>query len=484
MNKILVPYQKNKSTAVISKEAIKLQYNAGEKFDPTGMEITVTFVDGTTEVIKDFISSDFLFKELEPEDLVQELDITDSKGLVHHLTQRIKVGDAPLKQCIADLIIDKDCIDSFISLEGTGIYTYGTEIHVKANLKPNQVFLGWFDKLGNEVSNQKEFSFKLYDNVQYFAKATPAAVVTSEPDYLCITALEDNCFVEMIIEGDLDPVPMLQYSTDKTNWYDFFIGTTAIKLQHDESIYFKGQNDSFSQSLTKYVMFKISKKAKCSGTVMTLLDPSGELKEIPNRGCFARLFSDTPITTMPKLTATVLKDYCYECMFSECHDLKEIVVPQAELAFACYEQMLWGNKNMTDIKVMFEEWRPKNEKIPYTDFWLAYSDESLIPSEGIFHCPSTLPVHFGANYIPKGWKVEFYDNYNIDLKARLECTDMFDELVGTGVYPEGKMIKLVAKVKLDYRFKAWYNSLGKLISTEPEITVEVSHNETYFAKAE
>ena len=65
MNKILVPYQKNKSTAVISKEAIKLQYNAGEKFDPTGMEITVTFVDGTTEVIKDFISSDFLFKELE-----------------------------------------------------------------------------------------------------------------------------------------------------------------------------------------------------------------------------------------------------------------------------------------------------------------------------------------------------------------------------------------------------------------------------------
>ena len=484
MDKILMPYQKNKNTAVISKEANKLQYAVGEKFDPTGMEITVTFADGTTEVIKDFISNDFLFRELQAETLTQELDITDSRGSVHHLTQRIKVGDAPLKDCIIDLIIDKESVDSFISLEGTGIYTYGTEVHVKANLKPNQVFLGWFDKLGHKVSDQIEFTVKLYDNIQYFAKATPAAVITSEPDYLCITALEDNCFVGMTVEGEIDPMPTLQYSTDKINWYDFFIGTTEVKLQQNESIYFRGQNESFSQSLKKYVMFKISKKAKCSGTVMSLLDPTCELKEIPNRGCFARLFSDTPITTMPKLTATVLKDYCYECMFSECHELKEIVIPQAELAFACYEQMLWGNRNMTSIKVMFDKWRPDNEKTPYTDYWLAYTDTALIPSEGVFCCPSTLPVHFGANYIPRGWKVEFYDNYNIDLKARLECSDMFDELIGAGVYPEGKFVKLLAKVKPDYRFKGWYNSLGQLISTESEVIVEVSHNETYFAKAD
>ena len=116
MDKILMPYQKNKNTAVISKEATKLQYAAGEKFDPTGMEITVTFADGKSEVIKDFISSDFLFKELLPDTEVQELDITDSRGSVHHLVQRIKVGDAPLKQCIVDLIVDKDCADSFISL--------------------------------------------------------------------------------------------------------------------------------------------------------------------------------------------------------------------------------------------------------------------------------------------------------------------------------------------------------------------------------
>ena len=484
MDKILMPYQRNKNTAVISKEATKLQYAAGEKFDPTGMEITVTFADGETEVIKDFISSDFLFKELTSDTEVQMLDITDSRGSVHHLVQRIKVGDTPLKQCVIDLIADKNCTDSFISLEGTGIYTYGTEVHVKANLKPNQVFLGWFDKLGNKVIDQKEFSITLYDNTQYFAKATAAAVITSEPDYLCITALEDNCFVEMIVEGIVDPMPLLQYSIDKIDWYDFFIGTTAIKLQQNESVYFKGQNESFSQSLTKYIMFRISKKAKCSGTVMTLLDPTGDLKEIPNRGCFARLFSDTPITTMPKLTATVLKEYCYECMFSECHELKEVVIPQAELAFACYEQMLWGNKNMTDIKVMFEKWRPDNEKTPYTDFWLAYSDESLIPSKGVFHCPSNLPVHFGANYIPKGWKVEFYDNYNIDLKIRTECTEMITELVGAGSYPEGKKIKLIAKVNPDYRFKGWYNSLGQLVSTESEVIIEVSHNETYFAKAE
>lgn len=77
------------------------------------------------------------------------------------------------------------------------------------------------------------------------------------------------------------------------------------------------------------------------GNVMSLIGLDMP-DEIPNRACFANLFSGCTIVTAPALPATVLKPNCYAGMFQECYYLKESpYLPARTLPEMCYYEMFY-----------------------------------------------------------------------------------------------------------------------------------------------
>ena len=92
-----------------------------------------------------------------------------------------------------------------------------------------------------------------------------------------------------IIYGTPEPLPVLEYSTDGTTWEDFVIGATKIELTDGKKVYFRGDNNSFSDD-NGYLNFKISGSIAASGNIMSLLDKTCKSIIIPNNYCFLVCF--------------------------------------------------------------------------------------------------------------------------------------------------------------------------------------------------
>ena len=101
------------------------------------------------------------------------------------------------------------------------------------------------------------------------------------------------------------------------------------------------------------------------------------------------------MTQAPELPATTLADYCYHEMFSGCTSLnKAPKLPATTLAEKCYYGMFSGCSNLAYIKVAFTDWGTS------THSWL-----TGVAENGTFICPKKLPIKYGENFIPKGWKI-------------------------------------------------------------------------------
>ena len=171
------------------------------------------------------------------------------------------------------------------------------------------------------------------------------------PDYLCFTATGAST-VSMTVNGELDPLPTLEYSKDKKNWtaVDLVNGgsSTPIDLADGENIYFRGNNTSFSKE-HDYLYFEMTGSIAASGNIMSLLDKTCKSVTIPNDYCFHWLFKDcTVLTAAPELPATTLTPYCYSSMFSKCSNLTVAPkLPATTLAKYCYYYMLTECSNLT-----------------------------------------------------------------------------------------------------------------------------------------
>lgn len=181
-----------------------------------------------------------------------------------------------------------------------------------------------------------------------FEKATPPV----ELPYLCFTAEQANSTVGTTIKGTVSPLPVLEYSTDGTNWSNFALGNggTIVTLANvGDKVYLRGNNNSFSMSSSNYVRFEMTGKIAASGNIMSLLDKTCESVTIPNVYCYEYMFQGcTSLTTPPELPATTLADYCYYFMFAGCTSLTTAPeLPATTLTTECYRSMFSGCTSLT-----------------------------------------------------------------------------------------------------------------------------------------
>lgn len=237
-------------------------------------------------------------------------------------------------------------------------------------------------------------------NITRSESNVPAGWTTKNPDYLCFTAEEDNGYVAFEIEGTLTTTPSLQYSTNKTTWTDYTIGSRIALDKTGDKIYFKAKNTNttFSAEGGNYIHFVSGKKVAANGNIMSLLDASCEQTSVPERA-FHHLFTDcTKLTSAPSLPATQLAADCYNYMFKGCSSLTTApALPATQLAESCYYYMFQGCTNLKRIHVNFTDWNSDNGS---TTNWV-----KEVASSGTFICPSGLTQTTGENYIPEGWTI-------------------------------------------------------------------------------
>ncbi|MCQ2603949.1 MAG: hypothetical protein MJ215_02755 [Spirochaetia bacterium] len=250
----------------------------------------------------------------------------------------------------------------------------------------------------------------------------------SQLSYLCFTANADSSSITTKVEGAVEPLPALEYSTDGENWADFVVGDTKVSLNKDEKVYLraKGTNDTFSKNVLNFIYFAMEGSIAASGSIMSLLDSTCQSKEIPCDCCFVCLFGNcssltsapvlpattladgcymymfedcSSLTSAPALPAMTLADYCYESMFAGCSSLTSApVLPATTLADDCYIYMFEDCSSLTSVEVAFTYWNVSGNS---TFCWLAG-----VSSTGTFTCPSgfdtsTRDVH----HIPSDWTV-------------------------------------------------------------------------------
>ncbi len=175
-----------------------------------------------------------------------------------------------------------------------------------------------------------------------------SAFNSSAVDWLCFTAEKAGSTIWFENEGDNNP--NIQYSSDGESWSDWNEKTTITLKNTGDKVYVRGDNSKgFSFNAKKYTHFGMKGNISSSGSVMSLIDPNESLTEIPNSGCFFKLFSDCKsLTQAPELPATILKDSCYYLLFEKCENLETVPeLPAMTMAKYCYSSMFSGCSNLT-----------------------------------------------------------------------------------------------------------------------------------------
>lgn len=150
------------------------------------------------------------------------------------------------------------------------------------------------------------------------------SLIAQENNYLTFKALEDD--VEIVLNKFGTATPNISFSKDGTNWTEWDYSKITLEKEGD-IIYFKGNNSAGFSTNKNYVTFSFSKNIAASGSIMSLIDEKGEVKEIPKNYCFYKLFEGcSTLVSAPDLTAETLKGYCYSNLFSGCSSLTYLKV--------------------------------------------------------------------------------------------------------------------------------------------------------------
>ena len=179
---------------------------------------------------------------------------------------------------------------------------------------------------------------------------------------LTFTAVEDNSSVgfHYWIGPSSGTIPDLdkniQYSTDGgETWQEYAITNSyqtaqKIVLQHEgDSVMFKGNNETlYSSDPYGLVKCTLEGKVAASGDITSLLNGVGGDIPIPER-CFSMFFFyENELVTAPNLPSTVLSNYAYGAMFTNCTSLTEAPeLPAKTLASACYQSMFFDCTSLT-----------------------------------------------------------------------------------------------------------------------------------------
>lgn len=170
-------------------------------------------------------------------------------------------------------------------------------------------------------------------------------------NYLCFTAEEPGSSVGMYKQSDSAPEISLETSFDEINWTPFYVDDTEIVLENiGDKVYFRGINDTMASDSWESNTFYMSGQIAASGSIMSLLDGTGNSTVINYGYCFSALFYDcASLTTAPELPATTLAESCYESMFDGCKSLTTAPeLPATTLAEGCYSHMFWECSSLVE----------------------------------------------------------------------------------------------------------------------------------------
>ena len=170
----------------------------------------------------------------------------------------------------------------------------------------------------------------------------------NKPSYLTFTADTES---SVYLQNNGSNSPNCEYSFNGTDWITMpTADADKVAIPAGESIFVRGNNPSgFSVRSSKYSGFVMTGSISASGSVMSLIDRTGETTTIPSNFCFYSMFYNcTALTVAPELPATTLTPYCYDSMFSGCGSLTTAPeLPATTLAPHCYNQMFSGCNSLT-----------------------------------------------------------------------------------------------------------------------------------------
>jgi hypothetical protein len=144
----------------------------------------------------------------------------------------------------------------------------------------------------------------------------------------------------------------MEYSTDKTTWYNMDTSTTITLANLGDEVYVRGMLSDNKISYD-YTQFKMSGKIAASGNcnaIWNYEDLNAPLKEY----CGQRMFyMCTSLVAAPALPATKLAPYCYYGMFGSCTSLTTApALPATTLDKSCYESMFQSCTSLTAAPVL------------------------------------------------------------------------------------------------------------------------------------
>jgi len=172
--------------------------------------------------------------------------------------------------------------------------------------------------------------------------------ISNAANYLTFAAEEDGSTFGILNKNNN---PDVQYSLDGgETWTALFEGDAITLVHKDDKALLRGNNpEGFSKDWNQYSCFRMTGKVAASGSVMSLIDGTGETLVVPADYCFYSLFEGcTNLTQAPELPATTLAECCYNGMFSRCTSLTQAPeLPATTLADYCYSYMFEGCTNLT-----------------------------------------------------------------------------------------------------------------------------------------
>ena len=133
-------------------------------------------------------------------------------------------------------------------------------------------------------------------------------------------------------------------------------------------------------------------------------------------GCYEGMFWDcTSLKKAPELNCPFLYENCYARMFRGCTNLTEAPdLPALHVSEHCYDEMFRDCPKISKITVNISAWGiPVSIRLIYEEGekdeeYLSRSTQGWlqgVASTGTFICPEELPIEFGEDAIPVGWKV-------------------------------------------------------------------------------
>ena len=146
-----------------------------------------------------------------------------------------------------------------------------------------------------------------------------------------------------------------EYSKDNTPWTAITASTTSVSLGQGETLYLRGDNPDGLNSSSSHLKLRASMgNFTLSGDIMSLIYPLERLntKVIPCDYCFNGLFESNralyELDENFKMSAEVLKPYCYYNIFYSCSKLRNAPqLPATTLAEGSYSYMFNGCSSLT-----------------------------------------------------------------------------------------------------------------------------------------